>query len=76
MADSMLAEIRRQRVGWLRALIAAYRLEHDFMRDGAPSATCEMLAECSALADWLEATTPPTAVLEAPPVFDDDEMPF
>ena len=53
------ADIKRERLAWLRCLIVMYRDEHDWKGDEDPEATDEMLRECETLADEYAATIPP-----------------
>lgn len=46
--------LRRERIEWLRALIAAYKDEHDWDTDEDATATYEMLRECRDLAEDLD----------------------
>lgn len=74
MIDRDRIELRLQRIGWLRALVATFSEEHSWAEDEDPAATGECLRECRALAAELEAELPALEPLEAMP--DDPTIPF
>jgi hypothetical protein len=72
----MDADMRRERIMWLRTLVSAYREEHDWDGDIDPGATDDMLRACEALAGELEAGLPGVVLADVPAAAWGDDIPL